>query len=127
MDAAAITNWLIWLPIGTAVVLWVVPLSRYWTGGVALLVSLLEAALWIEQVARFDFGKSGLQFDTKAQWFKDLHVSYHVGFYGFSLWLAGLTVIVMAACIGYGFWTGPEGARADYGFVLVPTGGDRAG
>jgi len=122
MDAAAITNWLIWLPIGTAIVLWVVPLSRYWTGGLALLVSLLEVALWIEQAARFDFDKSGLQFDTKAQWFKDLHVYYHVGFYGFSLWLAGLTVIVMAACIGYGFWTGRERARAYYGLMLFLTG-----
>jgi NADH-quinone oxidoreductase subunit M len=122
MNAAAITNWLIWLPIGTAIVLWIVPLSRYWTGGLALLVSLLEVALWIEQVARFDFGKNGLQFETKAQWFKDLHVSYHIGFYGFSLWLAGLTVIVMAACVAYGFWTGRERARAYYGLMLFLTG-----
>ena len=122
MDAAAITNWLIWLPIGTAIVLWVVPLSRYWTGGLALLVSLLEVALWIEQAARFDFGRSGLQFETKAQWFKDLHVSYHIGFYGFSLWLAGLAVIVMAACVAYGFWAGRDRARAYFGLMLFLTG-----
>jgi NADH-quinone oxidoreductase subunit M len=122
VTAADLTNWLIWLPIGTAVVLWIVPLSRYWTGGLALLVSLLEVALWIEQAARFDFGKSGLQFETKAEWFKDLHVSYHIGFYGFSLWLAGLVVIVMAACVAYGFWVGRDRARAYFGCMLFLTG-----
>src|SRR5439155_1685987 len=106
---------------GTAVVLWIVPFSRYWTGGLALLVSLLEVALWIEQAARFDFGTSGLQFETKAEWFKDLHVSYHIGFYGFSLWLAGLAVIVMAACIAYGFWVGRDRARAYFGSMLFLT------
>ena len=108
MDASSLTDWLIWLPIGTAVVLWIVPFSRYWTGGLALLVSLLEVALWIEQAARFDFGTSGLQFETKAEWFKDLHVSYHIGFYGFSLWLVpfsrywtgGLAVLVSLAEVG---------------------------
>jgi NADH-quinone oxidoreductase subunit M len=122
MTVAHLTDWLIWLPIGTAIFLWVVPLSRYWTGGLALLVSLLEVGLWIEQAARFDFGKPGLQFETKAQWFNDLHVSYHVGFYGFSLWLAGLTVIVMAACIAYGFWVGRDRARAYFGLMLFLTG-----
>ena len=66
--------------------------------------------------------KSGLQFETKAQWFSDLHVSYHIGFYGFSLWLVGLTVIAMAAAIGYGFWAGRERARAYFGLMLFLTG-----
>jgi len=122
MNIVDLTNWLIWLPIGAAIVLWVVPFSRYWTGGLALLVSLVEVGLWIEQAARYDSGTPGLQFETKAQWFKDLHVSYHIGFYGFSLWLAGLTVIVMAACVAYGFWTGRERARAYFGLMLFLTG-----
>ena len=52
----------------------------------------------------------------------DLHVSYHVGLYGFSLWLVGLTVVVMAAAIGYAFWAGRERPRAYYGLMLLLTG-----
>jgi NADH-quinone oxidoreductase subunit M len=122
MHVSALTDWLIWLPIGTAIVLWTVPLSRYWTGGLAVLVSLVEVGLWIEQATRFDFSKSGVQFETKASWFSDLHVNYHVGFYGFSLWLAGLTVVVAAACVIYGFWVGRERARAYFGLMLFLTG-----
>ena len=122
MDVSALTDWLIWLPIGAAIVLWIAPLSKYWTGGLAVLVSLVEVALWIEQAARFDFHKSGVQFETKASWFSDLHVNYHVGFYGFSLWLAGLTVVVAAACVIYGFWVGRERARAYFGLMLFLTG-----
>jgi NADH-quinone oxidoreductase subunit M len=122
MHVAALTDWLLWLPIGAAIVLWIVPFSRYWTGGLAVLVSLVEVGLWIEQAARFDFGKRGVQFETKASWFSDLHVNYHVGFYGFSLWLAGLTVTVSAACVIYGFWVGRDRARAYYGLMLFLTG-----
>jgi len=75
MTVSSFTSLLIWLPIGAAIVVWVLPLSRYATGALAVLVSLLEVGIWIEQAARFDFGTSGLQFETKAEWFKDLHVS----------------------------------------------------
>jgi NADH-quinone oxidoreductase subunit M len=122
MTISTVTSVLIGLPIGAAIVLWVLPLSRYATGSLALLVSLLEVGLWIEQAARFDFSKQGLQFSERATWIPDLHVSYHVGVYGFSLWLVGLTVIVMAACIGYGFWVGRDRPRAYFGLMLFLTG-----
>src|SRR5207253_1616670 len=48
--------------------------------------------------------------------------SYHVGVYGFSVWLTGLTVIVMAAAIAYGFWAGRERLRAYLGLMLFLTG-----
>src|SRR5206468_368440 len=54
--------------------------------------------------------------------FSDLHVSYHVGLYGFSLWLVGMTVVVMAAAIGYAFWAGRDRPRAYYGLMLLLTG-----
>ena len=105
-----------------ALAVWILPLSRYATGSLAVLVSLVEVGLWIEQAARFDFGRSGLQFSQNTPWIKDLHVSYHVGEYGFSLWLVGLTVVAMAACIGYGFWVGRDRARAYFGLMLFLTG-----
>jgi NADH-quinone oxidoreductase subunit M len=122
MTISTVTSVLIWLPIGAALVVWMLPLSRYATGSLAVLVSLVEVGLWIEQAARFDFGRSGLQFSERAYWFKDLHVSYHVGEYGFSLWLVGLTVVAMAACISYGFWVGRDRPRAYFGLMLLLTG-----
>ena len=98
------------------------PLSRYATGSLAVLVSLAEVGIWIEQAARFDFSHHGLQFAQKTTWINDLHVSYHVGEYGFSLWLVGLTVVAMAAAIGYGFWVGRDRPRAYFGLMLFLTG-----
>jgi NADH:ubiquinone oxidoreductase subunit 4 (subunit M) len=62
MTASTLTTVLICLPIGAALVVWMLPLSRYATGALAVLVSLLEVGIWIEQAVRFDFGKPGLQF-----------------------------------------------------------------
>ena len=122
MTVSSFTSLLIWLPIGAAVLVWVLPLSRYATGSLAVLVSLAEVGIWIEQAARFDFSRSGLQFSQRTTWIKDLHVSYHVGEYAFSLWLVGLTVVAMAACIGYGFWVGRDRPRAYFGLMLFLTG-----
>jgi NADH-quinone oxidoreductase subunit M len=122
MTVSSFTSLLIWLPIGGAVVIWLLPLSRYATGSLAVLVALAEVGIWIEQAARFDFSRSGVQFSQNTPWIKDLHVSYHVGEYGFSLWLVGLTVVAMAACIGYGFWVGRDRPRAYFGLMLFLTG-----
>jgi NADH-quinone oxidoreductase subunit M len=122
MTVSDFTSLLVWLPIGAAIVVWVLPLSRYATGALALLVSLVEVGLWIEQAARFDFGANGLQFEQHATWIKDLGVSYHVGQFAFSLWFVGLTVIAMAACVGYGFFVGRDRPRAYFGLMLFLTG-----
>ena len=122
MTVSSFTSLLIWLPIGAGIAIWVLPLSRYATGSLAVLVSLLEVGIWIEQAARFDFSHHGLQFAQKTTWINDLHVSYHVGEYGFSLWLVGLTVVAMAAAIGYGFWVGRDRPRAYFGLMLFLTG-----
>jgi len=122
MSPSSLTSVLIWLPIGAAILLWVLPLSRYATGSLAVLVSLVEVGIWIEQAARFDFDRGGLQFSQRGSWFEDLNVSYHVGEYGFSLWLVGLTVVAMAACVGYGFWVGRDRPRAYFGLMLFLTG-----
>jgi NADH-quinone oxidoreductase subunit M len=122
VNATSLTSILIWLPIAGALLIWLLPLSRYATGSLALLLSLAEVGFWIEQAARFDFSKSGLQMSEQANWFGDLGVTYHVGVYGFSLWLVGLTVVVMAACVGYGFWVGRDRSRAYFGLMLMLTG-----
>ncbi len=112
---------LIFLPVAGALACFVLPLGRYATAPFALLVSLVEVGFWIESLTRFDFSQ-GLQFEQRASWFSDLNVSYHVGMYGFSLWLVGLTVVVMTAAIGYAFLVGRERPRAYYGLMLLLTG-----
>jgi NADH-quinone oxidoreductase subunit M len=117
-----VTTALILLPLGGALLVWLVPLSRFWAGSLALLVSLVEVARWIDALAAFDFGAGGLEYEQQREWFSDLNVSYHVGLYGFSLWLVGLTVVVMAAAIAYAFWAGRDRARAYFGLMLFLTG-----
>jgi NADH-quinone oxidoreductase subunit M len=116
-----LTTVLIFLPVGGALVLWIAPLPRFWVGSLALLLSLVEVGFWITAVGEFDFD-AGLQLEQKQSWSSDLDFSYHVGLYGFSLWLVGLTVVVMAASIGYAFWAGRERPRAYYGLMLFLTG-----
>src|SRR5207302_347974 len=96
------TTALIVLPLAAALVVWLLPFPRLWAGGFALLASLAEVGLWIETLVRFDFNSAHLQFAQRRSWFSDLHVSYHVGMFPFSLWLAGLTAVVMAAAVAYG-------------------------
>lgn len=115
------TTALILVPLGGALVVWLLPLSRFWAGSVALLVSLVEVGLWVNAVVAFDFG-AGLEYEQQREWFSDLNVSYHVGLYGFSLWLVGLTAVVMAAAIAYAFWVGRDRARAYFGLMLFLTG-----
>src|SRR6476620_3878836 len=116
------TTLLIVLPLTAALVIWSLPLNDVSAGALALLAALAEVGVWIQLVVRYDFGQGGLQFSQQRTWFSDLHVSYHVGVYGFSVWLIGLTVIAMAAAIAYGFWAGRERMRAYLGLMLFLTG-----
>jgi NADH-quinone oxidoreductase subunit M len=116
-----LTTILILLPIGAALVVWLLPLSNSGAGSLALLAALAEVGVWINALTRFDFER-GLQFDRRETWFGDLGVSYHVGLQDFSLWLVGMAVVVMAAAIAYAFWSGRERARAYFGLQLFLTG-----
>jgi NADH-quinone oxidoreductase subunit M len=122
MHASALTSILIWLPVAGALLVWLLPLSRLASGSLAMLFSLAEVGFWIEQATRFNFAQPGLQMEERANWFGDLGVTYHVGVYGFSVWLVGLTVVAMAACTGYGFWVGRDRPRAYFGLMLLLTG-----
>jgi NADH-quinone oxidoreductase subunit M len=115
------TTLLIVLPLVAALVVWLLPLNPLSAGALALLAALVEVGIWVQLLIRFDFG-GGLQFSDRWSWFSDLDVSYHVGVYGFSVWLIGLTVVVMAATIAYAFWVGRERARAYMGLMLFLTG-----
>jgi NADH-quinone oxidoreductase subunit M len=116
------TTLLICVPLAAALIVWLLPLNRESAGSLALLAALAEVGIWIQMLVRYDFSRGGLQFSDRHTWFSDLNVSYHVGVFGFSLWLIGLTVVVMAAAIAYAFWAGRERARAYMGLMLFLTG-----
>jgi NADH-quinone oxidoreductase subunit M len=117
-----LTALLVLLPIGAGLLVWLAPLDRFWAAAVAVFASLAEVAFWIEGVAGFHFERAGLQYQERHVRFLDLNVSFHVGFYGFSLWLVGLTVVAAAAGILYGAWAGRERPRAYFGLMLFLTG-----
>jgi NADH-quinone oxidoreductase subunit M len=117
-----LTTILIVLPFAGALLIAMVPLPRYWAGSLATLVSLVEIGFWITAASKFSFGDPSLQLAQHRPWFSDLGVSYHVGQYAYSLWLVGVTVVVMAACVIYGWWAGRERARAYFALMLMLTG-----
>jgi NADH-quinone oxidoreductase subunit M len=118
-----IVDTLIMLPLAGGLLLWLAPMPRVWVAPTALLLALFEVGFWIEGAARYDFSRGGLQEASRVSWNSDLGISYHVGFFeGFSVWLAGLTVVVMAASIAYGVWAGRDRPRAYYGLMLFLTG-----
>jgi NADH-quinone oxidoreductase subunit M len=116
-----LTTILIFLPVAAALVVWLLPWSNQAAGSLALLAALVEVGVWINALVRFDF-EGGLELDHRYTWFGDLGVSYHVGLYGYSLWLVGMSVVVIAAAIAYAYWTGRERPRAYFGLMLFLTG-----
>jgi NADH-quinone oxidoreductase subunit M len=117
-----LTTLLILLPLVGALVVAIVPLPRPATAGLALLVALMEVGLWIVAAGQFDFDDGGLQLGTSREWVESLGISYSVGFYGFSIWLVGASVIVCAAAIGYAAWAGRDRPRAYHALMLFLTG-----
>ena len=117
-----LTTALIVLPFAGALVVALLPLTPVGTAALSFLVALAEVALWIVTAARFDFGSGALQLSQSHEWVRSLDISYSVGFYGFSLWLVGATVVCSAAAVGYALWVGRERARAYHALMLGLTG-----
>jgi NADH-quinone oxidoreductase subunit M len=118
-----LTTVLILLPLVGAVGLWLTPWTSARTaGGFALLVALGELALWVGAALNFDFNQAGPQYDAETVWFADLGVAYKVGLADFTLWLVGLTALVTAAAVGYGFWTGRDRSAVYLSLLLFLEG-----
>ncbi len=116
-----LTTALICLPLFGALAVFLLPAPKQWVGSLALFFSLAELALWVSGLTRFNFGSAKLQFEQQHSWISDLGISYHVGLFSFSIWLVGLTALVMAAAIAYGLWVGRERANAYYALMLFLT------
>jgi NADH-quinone oxidoreductase subunit M len=113
---------LIAFPIAGALLVWLLPLQREATAGLAFLIAVAEVGWWIGSVFRFDFDSPELQYATSKEWFDAIGAGYSVGFYGFAFWLAGLTAVVGAAAVGYAVWAGRDRPRAYYALMLLLIG-----
>ena len=78
-----LTTLLIVVPLVGALVVWIAPVSRDSTAGLALLVVLAEVGLWLGSTRNFDFGSDVQQYSASQEWFEELGISYAVGLYGF--------------------------------------------
>ena len=117
------TTVLIVLPLAAALAVWLVPWRGTAAGAFAVLVALAELAYWIGMAAsNFDFRSGELQRGLDVVWVDDLDIAYKVGLFDFSVWLVGLTSLVTAAAIAYGFWAGRERPRAYFGLLLFLEG-----
>jgi NADH-quinone oxidoreductase subunit M len=116
-----VTTALIFTPLAAALLVWLLPLPSRVLGSIALLAALAELALWLVVLFQFDF-QQNLQLVDRQSWFSDLEVSYRVGFFGFSFWLVGLTIVVSTAAIGYALWANRERAQAYFGLLLFLLG-----
>jgi NADH-quinone oxidoreductase subunit M len=116
-----LTTALICLPLFGALAVFLLPAPKQWIGSLALFFSFAELALWLSGLTRFDFGSAKIQFEQQHSWISDLGINYHVGLFSFSIWLVGLTTLVMTAAIAYGLWVGRERANAYYALMLFLT------
>src|ERR671937_382029 len=108
---------LICLPLGAALVVWLLPLNRVSAGSIAVLAALAEVGVWIQLLVRFDFERGGLQFAERRSWFSDLNVSYHVGVYAF------FEAMLIPLYILVGVWGGPGRIGATLKFVIYTMAG----
>ena len=126
MDPGWLTTALILLPAAGALADLGAAAAAVRGGSTALLVRARRGRALDRRGSRASTStQRGLQLDQQQSWFSDLNVSYHVGFYGFSIWLVGLTVVVLAAAIGVRVLGRPRAAARLLRADAAPDGRDR--
>jgi NADH-quinone oxidoreductase subunit M len=99
----------VFIPIVGMVILLVIPKAEETLiKSVALLTTLLTAAVGIGILAQFNLDDGGLQFTANERWIDVIHSRYHVGIDGISLPLVLLTMLVTVCCIIYSWNHFPE-------------------
>jgi len=113
------TSTLLWLvPLGGALLALVLPVRDATRGALALLATLVTAALAL--AATLDFNPSGgTQFEQSHAWVRDLGLTYHVGMDGLSLVLVALTAVCMPCALGFGVWAKRPNMRGYASLMLL--------
>tara|TARA_B100000902_G_scaffold244504_1_gene231483 strand:+ start:11574 stop:13217 length:1644 start_codon:yes stop_codon:yes gene_type:complete len=120
-------NWLlslmIFLPlVGAAAVMAIPKAQEDLIKGVALLTTLITAALGAFMLIVFDYGKSAdLQFGVDEDWIGVINSRYILGVDGMSLPLIALTVFIVPLCIFYtfGHFPEPRNPKAILSLILI--------
>ena len=113
------TSTLLWLvPLGGALLALVLPVGDATRGALALLATLVTAALAL--AAALDFNPSGgTQFEQSHAWVRDLGLTYHVGMDGLSLVLVALTAVCVPCALGFGVWAKRPNMRGYASLMLL--------
>jgi len=85
----------VWLPLGGALVLVLLPSVREGMArGLALTVAGIQLLMVIALGVRFDVALSGAQFAARREWIPALGISFHIGVDGLSLPFVGLVALL---------------------------------
>jgi NADH-quinone oxidoreductase subunit M len=106
-------NWALTLAVfiplvGMVIVLLIPKAEETLIKSVALLTTLITAAVGIGILANFNLDDGGLQFQANERWIEVINSRYHVGIDGISLPLVLLTMLVTVCCIIYSWNHFPE-------------------
>ena len=120
LDSMRFGSWilhaLILLPLAGAGVLLLLP--RRFTRGVALAITLIEAALSLGLWWTFD-PAAGMQFTSSMPWIPSYGFSYSVGIDGLSVFLVMLSALLMPLCVWSSWHYIEERIRGYYALLLV--------
>ncbi|MBK9179653.1 MAG: NADH-quinone oxidoreductase subunit M [Acidimicrobiales bacterium] len=106
--------------VGAAVMLLVPNRNEQSFKWIALVTSLLTAAVGVYLIADFDFDRAGqLQFVVDKPWIDVINARYIVGIDGISLPLLLLSMLIVPLCIVYSFDHLPEPGNPKAFFILL--------
>jgi len=96
MHSFPILSIAIWLPILFGLIVLAIgsdknPAPARW---LALVGSILGLLVTLPLISGFDSGTSALQFVEQANWIERLHITYHLGVDGISMWFVVLTALI---------------------------------
>ena len=89
---------------------------------IALLTTLVTAAVGIGILAKFDYGRSGrLQFVVNKQWIEVIHARYHLGVDGIALPMFALSMLITVLAVVYSWnhFPEPHNPKAFLALILI--------
>jgi NADH-quinone oxidoreductase subunit M len=114
-----ILSWVLWIPLGGAIVLAFLPRDRHaLIRGWALAVTIGALGMSLAVLAYFDKSEAGFQMVEHHQWIRALGASYHIGIDGISLWLVVLTAFLWPACV-LASWNVTKNPKMFMGLLLA--------
>lgn len=113
-----ILSWMIiTLPIGAGLI-WLTPHARF-ARGIALTTALIDLALSLVVIARFDPALADFQFIEQTVWIPGLNIHYRLGVDGISVLFPAFTVLLFIAVIMASWKSVQQMVRLYYSLLLL--------